>query len=631
MFTAFDILFILIALTVMLRGFSRRWSAWRRGREEDRAKDWSGLLRYLVGHEKILENRKNGITHLMIFWGLFIPLLIIIVAQFNFSIPPVPARVLSLFTDILGIFLLAGTLYFLIKKVRSHDTRGPKRSILPMCILLLILITGFLAEGSRLSIISRGYGWASPFGWLLSFGLPASPLFMQWMIRAHFFAVLLLVALLPFTFFRHIISSPLNVLFRRKDNPGELKRIPLDKGVIGVETYRDFTWKQLLDAEACVSCGRCEENCPAFISGKPLSPRKVIQDILAQMESRSSLPFMDSQITQDEIWSCTTCMACVEHCPVFVDPMDKVLDMRRSRTMGKGIPPAETRSLIRNLEIYGDVQGKGIAHRSDWAFNRDVPLYYSEGLDPEILLWVGCSGAFHPRYLEVTRAMVFILKTAGIPFGILGKDELCCGDPARRLGDERLFLELARKNIARFKHYNVKKLVTLCPHCLNTLKNEYPSVERKSGQGGGMMNREVVHASEYVMELMDRKLLFPKYPVNKRVAIHDPCYLGRGNRVYEPPRKIIESLPEMRLIELKHHHEKGFCCGGGGGGMWIHEQSGRRVNVIRAEEVAESHTQLLGTACPYCLTMLDDGLKSLELEKTPEVRDIIEIVASSIG
>jgi len=166
---------------------------------------------------------------------------------------------------------------------------------------------------------------------------------------------------------------------------------------------------------------------------------------------------------------------------------------------------------------------------------------------------------------------------------------------------------------------------------LNTLKNEYPSVERKSGQGGGMMNREVVHASEYVMELMDRKLLFPKYPVNKRVAIHDPCYLGRGNRVYEPPRKIIESLPEMRLIELKHHHEKGFCCGGGGGGMWIHEQSGRRVNVIRAEEVAESHTQLLGTACPYCLTMLDDGLKSLELEKTPEVRDIIEIVASSIG
>lgn len=630
---------ISIAFIVMLSGFSRRWSSWRMGRRENRPGDWAGLLRYILGHEKILKDRKPGIAHLMLFWGFMVPLLIIILAQFDFNIPPIPARILSLLTDTVGMGLLAAILFFLVRRLRSTDPRGPKRALFPLFILLIILITGFLAEGSRLSITNPEFTRASPLGWLISMGLPPSPILMQMMIRFHFIAVLLFIAVLPFTALRHLAVAPLNILYRRKGSRGELRAASMDEAPVGANSVKDFSWKQLLDAEACVSCGRCEESCPAFIAGKPLSPRKVIQNILEQMASvrrnnvkgiQPPIPPLESLITGDEIWSCTTCMACVEVCPVFIEPMDKIIDMRRYQVMGKGLFPMEARSLIRNLEIYNDVQGKGMAHRVDWALNRHVPLIYSKGLNPEILLWVGCSGAFHPRYQEVSRAMVHILKTAGVPFGILGKDELCCGDPARRMGEEGLFFDLARKNIRRLKKYGIKKILTLCPHCFNTLKNEYPRLNGNS-QVREKVDLEVVHASEYVMNLIKNKRISPKYPIDKRIAVHDPCYLGRINDLYGPPREIIKALPQTRLKELERHHANGFCCGGGGGGMWLHDHLGRRMNMIRAEEVLETGVDLLGTACPYCLTMLDDGIKSLEREKPPKVLDVIEIVAASIG
>jgi Fe-S oxidoreductase/nitrate reductase gamma subunit len=636
---AFDILLISLALIIMWVGLSRRWSAWRMGRKEDRSGDWAGLFGYLLGQKSILRDWKPGIAHLLVFWGFAVPLLIIILAHFGFTIPLVSARILSLLTDILGIALLAGTLFFAARRVRSTDSMAPKRTVFPLILLLIILGTGFLAEGTRLSIVHPQYSWESPVGWLLSLGLPPSPILMQLMIRAHFLAVLFFIAALPFTFARHLASAPLNIFYKRKTPRGELQGVSFDEGPIGANTVRDFTWKQLLDAEACVSCGRCEEHCPASISGKPLSPRKVIQDILEQMERAAqnsvrmidpSIPPLESRITDDEIWSCTTCMACVEQCPVCIEPMDKIIDMRRYQVMGKGLLPVEARAMIRNLEIYGDVHGKGMAHRGDWAFKKGVLPMDSKDSDQEVLLWVGCSGAFHSRYQEVSRAMVDILKAAEIRFGILGKDELCCGDPARRLGEEDLFLDLARKNIHRLNMYGVKRIVTLCPHCFNTLKNEYPRIQGDP-RWGTRAGIEVVHAAEYVMDLIEAGRISPKYPINGRIAIHDPCYLGRVNHVYEPPRKIIKSIPEVRFRELQRHHENAFCCGGGGGGMWLHEHLGRRINSIRAEEVLEAGVDLLGTACPYCLMMLDDGIKALEVEKPPKVLDIIEIVASSIG
>ena len=627
MITAFDILLIGAAILIMLSGFTRRWSLWHMGLQEECYGDWTGFVSYLLGHRKIAKRRAAGIAHLAIFLGVGGFLLIVVLAQLPITISAIAAGILSLGLDVIGIVMLAGTVFFIIRRIRSNrissDGVTPQRALFPSIILLIILITGFLAEGTRISIVSSDIPWISPVGWLLSKGLPDSPLFMQLLIRCHFFAVLFFIASLPFTFMRHLAAASLNVYYRKQGNRGELRKLSLEESQVGAKTVRDFTWKQLLDAEACVNCGRCVENCPATISGKPLSPRKVLQEILRQMEQihrKGSL--LEDVISNDEIWSCTMCMACVEHCPVFVEPVDKIIDIRRYQVMGRGNLPPEAKPTIRDLEIFGDVQGQGIARRTDWAFSREVSVLSDSNMAVEILFWVGCSGAFHPRYREASRAMVNILKAGGVDFAILGKQEICCGDPARRLGEELLFRKLALKNIEWLNHYQVQKIVTLCPHCFNTLKNEYP------GFGGRF---QVMHATEFVVDLIKEKRIVPKYPVDQTVTLHDPCYLGRVNQIYEPLRDVCRAVPGIEIMELSRNLENGFCCGGGGGRMWLHESPGCHINHIRAEEIAETGVELVGTACPYCLTMLEDGIGALEMERPPRVMDLIEILASSLG
>ena len=635
MLTAFDLLLIAIAIVIMVAGFRKRWTAVQLGRPEKLSRDPLGLIQYLLGHSKILQNRKAGWAHLCVFFGFLIPLVIIILSQFDFVMPVPVARLLSLLTDLLGLAMLVGLVYFLLRRFGVAEPRAPQRTIFPVMALLFIIVTGFLAEGTRLAIVPAGFSWSSPVGWLISLTLPNSPLLMQVLIRLHFFALLVFVAALPFTFMRHLVASSQNVYYKRQAMRGAARPVSLDADSIGARTIKDFTWKQLLESEACVSCGRCEENCPASLAAKPLSPRKVMQDILSQMEHNGrkgsgaqtdDLPLLAEAITADEIWSCTSCMACVTHCPVSIEPLDKIIDMRRYLVMGEARLPAEARPMIRDLEIYGDVQGKGVAHRADWAMNREVPQFFQPSAqtdsDLEMLLWVGCSGAFHPRNQETSRAMVKILKAAGIRFAILGKEELCCGDPARRLGDEILFQKLARANIDHFNRHQVKKIVTLCPHCLNTLKNEYPELGCKL---------EVVHATELVMDLIRKNRIALKYPVADKMTIHDACYLGRYNQVYQPPRDISSVVPGIQLKETERNRDSGYCCGGGGGRMWLHENIGQKINVVRAEEMVKTGIDLIGTACPYCLVMLDDGVKSLELEKPPKVADVIDIVAESLG
>jgi Fe-S oxidoreductase/nitrate reductase gamma subunit len=633
--TAFDLLLIAIAIVIAAAGFRKRWTVVKSGRPEVLSSDLPGLIKYLFGHDKILKNRKAGWAHIFVFFGFFVPLAIIILSQFDFAMPVPIARLLSLTTESLGLAMLVGLIYFLVRRIGTGEEQAPKRTIFPVIILLFIIVTGFLAEGTRLAILPAGTSWASPVGWLVSLFLPGSPQLMQVLIRLHFFAILLFVALLPYTFMRHLVASSQNVLYRRQAAPGAIMPLRAESDSFGARTFRDFSWKQLLEAEACVACGRCEDNCPASLSDKPLSPRKVMQDILGQMEQNGAknvsqrdngLPALSEAISADEIWSCTSCMACVTHCPVLIEPLNKIIDMRRYQVMGKARLPAEARPMIRDLELYGDVQGKGTAHRADWAMNRDVPqlpkIAAKADFELDILLWVGCSGAFHPRNQETSRAMVKILKSAGIRFAILGKEELCCGDPARRLGDEMLFQKLARANIDQLNQYQVKKIVTMCPHCLNTLKKEYPELGCRL---------EVMHATELVMDLIKNNRIDLKYPVADRMTIHDACYLGRYNEVYQPPRDICQAVPGTRISETERNRDSGFCCGGGGGRMWLHENIGQNINVVRAGEITKTGVDLIGTACPYCLVMLDDGVKSLELEKTPKVADIIDIVADSLG
>jgi Fe-S oxidoreductase len=609
----------------MALGLSKIVRLIRSGLPERCPGDRMFLLKYLVGHKKILENPVAGILHIAVFWGCVFPLIVIIFAQTCLTLPQVLSSVVSLTLDIIGLVFLVATVIFFIRRLKSKGPLGPQKSLFPLLVLMIILLTGFLAEGYRLSITGSGIIWASPAGYIISSFLQASPIMMQLMVRIHFLSLLLLVAFIPFTFFRHLVLAPLNVFYKRKGNIGELRKMSFTGTPPGANHLNDFTWKQLLDTEACVSCGRCEENCPAFISGKPLSPRKIVRQIFELAHGVDKNIFIDSLITEDEIWSCTTCMACVEACPVFVAPLDKIVDMRRHLTLGKGTLPSEAAAMIRDLEIYGDVNSKGTSLRADWAMNRGVKETKPDERDVEIVIWTGCSGSFHPRYQEVSRSLVNVLKKADVKFRILGRNELCCGDPARRLGEEELFLSLAGKNLKTFREHNVHRIITLCPHCYNTLRNEYP----KLGQDD-YNEFEVVHASQYVMELISKRLITPVFPLLKSVTIHDPCYLGRGNNVYEPLRDIINSVPDATLTELGRSREKGFCCGAGGGGMWLHENLGKRLNVIRSEEIAEKNVDVVCTACPYCQTMISDGINGLELDKPPEVLDIIEIVERAL-
>jgi Fe-S oxidoreductase/nitrate reductase gamma subunit len=632
---ALDTFLFAAALLVLLAGFWIRWIPWRTGRHRDQPGDWSGLFNYLVTQRIILKRRMRGGGHLLLFWGVLIPLIIIILAQFNILMPSGLSSGLSLLLDVLGFLALVGTLGFLSHRIRSAEANGPRRSLPPLLILVFILVTGFLSEATRLRIDPPQALWASPIGWLASSLVPESPLFMQLMIRSHFFAVLLLIAAIPFTFFRHLAAAPLNVFYRNRGPQGALNPLRMDADVPGARSIKDFIWKELLDAEACVSCGRCEAACPASLSGKPLSPRKIMGDIFKQMEGSrfrgaGRIPMLEEAVSDDEIWACTACLACVEQCPVFINPLDKILEMRRCRVMGQGKLPREALSMIRNLQHFGDVHGKGLARRLDWAFDLQIPSAGHLEADPRLFLWVGCAGAFHPRFGETARAMVKILKAGGQDFAILGREEICCGDPARRLGEESLFLELARKNLERFRDYGVREIVALCPHCYNTLKNEYPRIAADLSWEKDPVP-QVFQATEYTLRLLEENRLTLKYPFKRKITLHDPCYLGRINDVIGPPRKLLRSIPGTELKELERNARNSFCCGGGGGRMWLAEHQGRRISQIRAEEISRSGAEVLATACPYCLTMLEDGLRSVQPDNPPKVMDVVELVARSLG
>ncbi|NLA73899.1 MAG: (Fe-S)-binding protein [Deltaproteobacteria bacterium] len=623
MITSLDIFLICLAVTVMLTGFYRVFRTLKSALPETCHGARRFLLFYLLHHKIILEKPLPGLLHLLVFYGCMLPVVIIILAQTPLTMPEALASGISFLLDTLGLLFLAGAVMFFIKRLISRDALGPKKSLLPLFLLILILFSGFMAAGIRLSIVTNAAVWASPIGYMLSLALPASPVMMQVIIRTHLYLVMLLIALAPFTFFRHLVLAPVNIIYKKQGSRGGLRAVS-EQGTPGANHGTDFSWKQLLETEACVSCGRCEQSCPAFISGKPLSPRKVVRAIQDFTQSDENSP-IDSCISSDEIWSCTTCMACVEACPVYAVPLDKIIEIRRYLFEGKGDVPQEAIPMIRALELYGDVNGKGASLRADWAMNRGVKIMGPGERDVEIVIWTGCSGAFHPRYQDVSRALVSILQKAGINFRILGTKEACCGDPARRLGNEELFKNLAEKNLRMFREHNVNRIITLCPHCFNTLKNEYPGINTPEPH-----RFEVIHATEYVMELIDKEYISPEFPLDKKVTVHDPCYLGRGNNIYEPLRGLIKSIPGARLTELARSREKGFCCGAGGGGMWLHENLGKRLNAIRSEEIANKGVDVVCTACPYCQTMLSDGINGLGLERVPQVLDIIEVVEQAV-
>ena len=436
----------------------------------------------------------------------------------------------------------------------------------------------------------------------------------------------------------HIITSSLNVFFRKLDPRGALAAIKDMENAesFGVSYPEQFTWKQILDGDACTSCGRCQENCPAHLSDKPLSPKKIVLDTNDNLYARAPQLFAGKKSEEVEskaligeandlnaIWACTTCLACVEACPVMIDQPQKIIDMRRYKVLMEGDMAPELMTSMRNMENNSNPYGFGFHERGNWA--KDLPLKtLAEDPDVEYLYYVGCAGSFDERYKKVTSTFVKIMDKAGIKIGILGQEEGCCGDSARRAGNEYLFATLAQQNIETMKNYKVKKIVATCPHGYNCLKNEYPQFD------GGKF--EVYHFTELVLDLIKQgRIKLEKTVDADKLVYHDSCFLGRYNELYCEPRSILTSIPGVKVNEFTRNQTKSYCCGAGGARMWMEETIGKRVNHVRTQDAIDNGYQTLVTACPFCLTMLSDGIKELGKEESMKAYDILELIAKSMG
>lgn len=460
---------------------------------------------------------------------------------------------------------------------------------------------------------------------------------------------------IPYSKHVHLLGALPNIYLRERKKPkAALSTIDFEASeTFGVGKITDFTWKALLDPYACTECGRCDLYCPATNTGKPLKPQKVIHDMKANLRGNGerilsergvlrfaraaedfepTLPLIaetedaakPGQISRDVLWACTTCGACVEACPVLIDHVDAIVDMRRYLAMTEGAVSPELALTYKNIENNYNPWGIGADKRADWAEGLGLRLWgsSSDASRYEYLFWVGCAGSFDNRAQRTVKALARVLDAAGVSYAILGQKEKCTGDPLRRTGNEYAFTELAKENVTTLNDLGVKRIVTACPHCFSTLKNDYPVF------GGSY---EVVHHSQLIAQLIEDGRLVLDDDVVRRVVFHDPCYLGRWNNEFEAPRAAISAVPRLHVLEMDRSREKSFCCGAGGGQMWMEEKIGTRVNLERTRQALETNPDAIGVACPFCMTMLEDGVKAMSREEDIEVLDVAEIVASALS
>jgi Fe-S oxidoreductase len=439
----------------------------------------------------------------------------------------------------------------------------------------------------------------------------------------------------------HIFMAPINVAFSRRPRAlGALNKTPdmdmenIDEDtVFGVGEVGHFSWKQMLDFATCTECGRCQSACPAWNTEKPLSPKLLIMNLRDNMFA-SATPLLTGEgdftalvpnvIDPDVLWACTTCGACVEECPVDIEHIDAIVDMRRYQVLMESEFPSEAGLMLRNVENQGDPWGLGQAKRTEWTQTLDFEIPVITGTIPEdveYLYWVGCAGALDERARKGVQATARMLHRAGVTFGILGPKESCTGDPVRRLGNEYLYQEQGRMNIETLNSVGAKKIIASCPHCFNTIKNEYPSL-------GG--NFEVIHHAELLEHLVKSGKLVPGTGYKGKVTYHDPCYLARHNRIIEEPRTVLTAIPGVEQIEMRRCKERGFCCGAGGARMWLEENIGKRVNMERMDEALGTGADVVSTACPYCMIMLDDAVRANSKEDDVRVLDLSQLVEESL-
>jgi Fe-S oxidoreductase len=643
----------------------------------------------VIGQRKLLKWTVPGVAHALTFWGFIILLLTIIESYGDlfsrtFAIPGIGHwAAIGFLEDLFIVGVLAGIITFTVIRLRNDPHREGRASrffgshtraawvVLGM--IFGVIATLLLYRGAQIDtgVFPYAHGaFASQIvgHWLAPPGAGVNSVLEVVFLLGQLAVVLAFAVIVVYSKHLHIALAPVNVLFsRRPDALGALEPMRSngkvldfeeadpDTDVFGLGKIEDFTWKGLLDMATCTECGRCQSQCPAWATGKPLSPKQVILDLrdhafakapyllASSDEERAKLPdavraeaerplvgdaAAHGVIDPDVLWSCTNCGACVEECPVDIEHIDHIDGMRRHQVLIESAFPVEAAGMLKNLENKGDPWGMGQARRAEWITDLDfeVPVAGGKiGDDVEYLFWVGCAGALEDRARKTTKAIATLLHTAGVRFAVLGPAETCTGDPARRIGNEFVFSMLAAQNIETLNEAAPRTIVASCPHCFNTIANEYPQL-------GG--NYEVVHHTQLLARLVAEGRLTPAGRVEEKLTYHDPCFLGRHNKVYTPPREILESVPGVEATEMPRCKSRGFCCGAGGARMWMEERIGKRINTERIEEALSLSPDTISTACPYCLVMLGDAVSakksSGEAKETLEVVDVAQLLARSV-
>jgi Fe-S oxidoreductase len=678
----------------------------------------------VLGQRKLLTWSVPGVAHFLTFWGFIVLILTIIEAwgglfDRNFHIPGIGRwAAIGFIEDLFAVGVLVGIVTFAILRIRQAPARRQRDSrfygshtraawvILGM--IALVIITLLIYRGAQINTGVFPFGdtpWAFA-SWTVAkvlhpLGESANDVIETVFLLGNVAVILAFLVIVVYSKHLHIALAPLNVGAKRvPDGLGPLLPVtdaagkPIDfedaenldeDQAFGRGKIEDFTWKGMLDFATCTECGRCQSQCPAWNTGKPLSPKLVIMDLRDHLFAKAPYLLAGSPettaatgvdeggpeaaeagaahggvpesgfwrvpqpgaaqagrplvgtaeeggvIDPDVLWSCTTCGACVEQCPVDIEHVDHIVDMRRYQVLIESAFPSEAGVMLRNIENKGNPWGLNDSAREEWTADLDFEVRRVEPGEPipadvEYLFWVGCAGALEDRSKKTTRAFAELLHAAGVEFAILGAGETCTGDPARRLGNEFLFQMQAMQNVETLNSMGATKIVATCPHCFNTLANEYP-------QNGG--NYEVVHHTQLLGRLVEEGRLTPVTPIDQLVTYHDPCYLGRHNKVYTPPREVLSTVPGLRQQEMHRCKERGFCCGAGGARMWMEEKIGKRINVERVDEALALDPDVVSTACPYCMVMLSDAVtakkQSGEAREDVEVLDVAQILRRSLA
>ena len=620
-----------------------------------------GSIPSILGQSKVLQRvslkrDRAGLAHFFIFWGFLSFLLSYLLFIFSDSawrpfsqwlITDLGVRLFTFYLDVLAITFFVVLVWAVLRRwaIKPHrltfDLTQKKESAIILLLIGLLMAFTLLTEAFYIASGGEGPHSAAPIGDALAGLFDNAGLsegianglqgFFWW---AHLGVILGFALYIPLSKHMHIVAAPISFYLRSLEARGTLDT-PRDLETaesFGAAKVQDFTWKELLDGYACAVCGRCTDSCPANISGKILSPMHIVENlkehlietgpgVLRGQDEQDSLPLLERWIPEEALWDCLTCGACVEECPVGVEHIDSIVDMRRHLVMDQAKMPETAINALLSMEQRGHPWRGTTYTRTDWAEGMSIKIL-AEYPESEVLFWVGCTAALEQRSQGIARAMASVLKHAGVDFAILGTEEICTGDPARRMGNEYLYQTLAQQNIETFSRYNVKKIVTICPHCFNTIKNEYPHL-------GG--DYEVLHYSEFVAQLIDEGKIKPVVTVEATVAYHDSCYLGRHNGVYDAPRSIASAIPGVELVEMERSRERGFCCGAGGGHMWIEESRGQRVNHVRTDQFLETKADTVGVSCPFCLQMFEEGIGAKELQNEKQARDLLEILDESLG